>query len=426
MATVIFEFNGAKSYIQCNVQDTMGQIYQKFGIKVEKDISKLLFIHNGKEIKNKDSTFQQEANELDRESNLMNVIVYEKNEPNEEIKIIKSKEIICPVCNENILINFNDYKINLINCKKGHNKTNISFGDFQNTQNINISKIICDICKDNNKGRTHQNLFYRCNSCLKNICPLCRVKHDKEHKIIDYSLKDYKCTKDNLDYTNYCNQCNENFCIKCAKDHNNHNFISLQELFPYEDNLTNNELRQKINKLNDNIKNIIKILESVKNNIEQFYIIYNEYIQNYNNASNFNYEVLKNINEFIRYKNVIINDINQIINTDNQNFKFNYIMNIYNKINYINNINSNVNSEGPKMNIIFTDKKGLKRNLVLNHGTSIDQALKQYLNVVGKPELINNPKVLFLFNINKLEFGNNTPIEKYFNCMNPRINVNEF
>ena len=426
MATVIFTFRGNLFHIQCKNDETMRIIYQKLGLKIEKDISKLLFIYNGNEITNQDLSFQQQANDSDRESTIMNVLVYEKNQPNEEIKIIKSKEIICPECNEIILINFKDYKINLSNCKKGHNKTNISFCDFHNTQNINISKIICDICKEKNKGNVHNNIFYRCNTCLKNICLLCHVKHDKNHKIIDYSLKDYKCIKNNLDYTYYCNQCKENFCIKCAKDHNNHDSISFQDLFPNEDSLNINELRQKIDKFNDNIKNMIKILENVKNNMEKFYNIFDENIKNYNNASNYNYQVLYNINEFIRYKNVIMNDINQIINTDNQNSKFSFIMNIYNKINCKDNINSNINSQGPKMNIIFSNKKGIKRNLILNHGTTIDQALKQYLNVVGKPELINNPNIFFLYNINQLEFGDNTPIEKYFNCMNPRIYVNEF
>ena len=39
--------------------------------------------------------------------------------------IIKSKEIICPKCNENILIKIDEYKINLYNCKSNHEINNI-------------------------------------------------------------------------------------------------------------------------------------------------------------------------------------------------------------------------------------------------------------------------------------------------------------
>ena len=40
-----------------------------------------------------------------------------------------------------------------------------------------------------------------------------------------------------------------------------------------------------------------------------------------------------NIDEFIKYKNKIMNDIKDIINDNNINNKFNKIMNIYDKIN---------------------------------------------------------------------------------------------
>ena len=207
----------------------------------------------------------------------------------------------------------------------------------------------------------------------------------------------------------------------CTKDHKNHDCISFDELFPSDDNLVINDLRKTIDEFNDIIKNIIKIFENIKDNMEKFYNIIQEYT---NNFKNYNYHVLKNINEFIRFKNVIIKDINQIINTDNLNNKFNYIMNIYNKINSKNNTN-NVNSEGTKMNIIFTDDSGITRNLNLNHGTTVDQALKKYLDVMGRPELKNSFEIDFIFDMNTLRFGNNTPIEKYFNCMNPRITVYE-
>ena len=82
----------------------------------------------------------------------MNVLVVSKdtiignNEPNQnETKgIIKSKEVICPKCQENILIKFDNYNITLYNCKNKHKEENISFNRLVETQKIDLLKIICN------------------------------------------------------------------------------------------------------------------------------------------------------------------------------------------------------------------------------------------------------------------------------------------
>jgi len=62
----------------------------------------------------------------------------------------------------------------------------------------------------------------------------------------------------------------------------------------------------------------------VKNNIIIYYNIYNNIINNYK-CETINYEILYNINEFNKYKNIIIKDVNEIINDNNINNKFKYI-----------------------------------------------------------------------------------------------------
>ena len=72
----------------------------------------------------------------------MNILVFDKDENNYmDGKIIKSKEVICPECNEGILISIKDYKINLNGCKNNHKKYNILLDEYENTQNIDLSKI---------------------------------------------------------------------------------------------------------------------------------------------------------------------------------------------------------------------------------------------------------------------------------------------
>ena len=84
------------------------------------------------------------------------------------------------------------------------------------------------------------------------------------------------------------------------------------------------------------------------------------------------------------------------------------------------------NNSGPKFNVLFTTTIGTKRMMVLNYGTTVDQALRKYLEHMGKKNLINSEKISFLYNAAKLNFGDNTPIEKFFkNITNPKIVVND-
>ena len=50
-------------------------------------------------------------------------------------------------------------------------------------------------------------MLYRCNICKINMCPLCKIKHDKNHNIINYELKDYICIDHNEGFIEYCIEC---------------------------------------------------------------------------------------------------------------------------------------------------------------------------------------------------------------------------
>ena len=74
--------------------------------------------------------------------------------------IIKSKNIICPECKEDIKFKIEDYVINLYECKNKHDIDNIFLNEFDSTQNINISKIICKNCGNYNKSIVHNNIYF--------------------------------------------------------------------------------------------------------------------------------------------------------------------------------------------------------------------------------------------------------------------------
>ena len=83
---------------------------------------------------------------------------------------------------------------------------------------------------------------------------------------------------------------------------------------------------------------------------------------------------------------------------------------------------------GPKMNVIFRTVTGLTNNLLLNYGTTLDQMLKIYLKIIGLEDYYINKSnnTRFLWNANKIKFGDKTPIEIYFkNAICPKIVFND-
>ena len=60
-----------------------------------------------------------------------------------------------------------NYKIILYECKNGHKINNIFLEDFNNTQLINESSIICNDCNNENKGSSFKKCFFKCLTCKK-------------------------------------------------------------------------------------------------------------------------------------------------------------------------------------------------------------------------------------------------------------------
>ena len=152
MSKIIFNFKGQEITIPCKKEENLKLVIKRFAKKVQINTNKVYFIYGGN-IVNEELTFNKIAKSNDKERNIMNVLAEEIEEYNDisNENIIKSKNIICPKCKENILIEFDDYNINLYKCKNGHELNNLSIKDFENTQYINLSHIICNNCKKKTK-----------------------------------------------------------------------------------------------------------------------------------------------------------------------------------------------------------------------------------------------------------------------------------
>jgi len=325
---VLFIYNGKQTIIQCNANEKLNIICERFINELQLDKSKIYhYIYNGNII-NKDLTFEEQANNEDKTECKMNIIVVDEMNKIKNENIKESEEIICPECKENILIKIDEYKINMYNCKNNHKINNITIKEFDNTQKIDISKIVCDICKVNNKSNIYNNEIYKCITCCMNICPLCKSKHDNNHIIVKYEDRNIICNKHNDKFVKYCNECNEDICMKCTIDHNNHKCINYTDIIGDID--INKEYKEHIDILINNINEIINKLEEIKENM---LIYYNKSDKIINNRNNINYKKLENIKEFNNYNNKIIKDIKLIINDNDINNKFKNIIDIYNKIN---------------------------------------------------------------------------------------------
>jgi len=345
MVEVEFICKQQVTIIQCELDNKMKEIYNKFISKVEVDLNSIYFLYSGNKIDNNELTIDKIITLNDRKIKKMKIIVELINEIKINKSLIKSNEIICPKCKEKAKININDYNIKIDGCKNNHIIDNILFDKFENLEMIDISKIICEYCKINNKNDSYENKFNYCLDCKKNICVTCKIKHDKNHKIIDYDNKDYICNIHNEGYTRYCKDCKLNLCIYCEVDHNNHNTINIMpDLSKIKNNIK--ELRENIDIFNNNIDKIINKLNKVKENIEIYYKIYNNIYNNYEKKIR-NYELYYNINEM--NNNNIINDIKKINNEYNIKNKIINILDIYNKMN---------NNE---INIIYKIKDNDKR-----------------------------------------------------------------
>ena len=275
--SVDFAYNGSKYSVQSHLSDTISIICQKFIIKANLSENSVYFLFSGKQIDENIKKETLEELKIREKIDKVNIVAESIEKPKENRVYIKSKNIICPLCKENIKIKINDYKIYLYDCKNGHKINSILFDEFDNTQNIDISNVICDECKEINKSTAFQNKFYICLKCNKNMCPLCKQKHDKNHAIIDFDEKDFKCKNHSEALIRYCKDCKKNICIRC-NEHNNHKCEFFWNIMPDDDKIKEfkekmNIMKKELDSFNNIINSKINKLRKIIENMEKYYNI---------------------------------------------------------------------------------------------------------------------------------------------------------
>ena len=334
MIEIVFNHNHIETIIQANLDDSFNKIIQRYINKSQLDINNLYFTSNGQLLQGNEKNIMNIMNSSEQSNKRKIIFALSKNTTiiNDNTNMIKSNDIICPKCKEICIYEIEDHKIKLLGCKNGHIMDNIKLDDFNNQQNINISQIICDKCKNISKSNTLNNEFYICYECKINLCPFCKSMHDKTHHTINYDHKNYICNKHNERFVKYCNKCKTDLCLSCINEHENHELIS------YEDQIIDiNKLRNKmgnlkkvIDKLKMNLEEIIKKFNKLKDNLDTYYNINNNIINNGEINEYKNYNLLKSL------KN-INNDIDKEINKLKYEYSYGYNLNsllyLYNEIN---------------------------------------------------------------------------------------------
>ena len=146
MSKVIFNYKGNNTIVLCQENEKMIEICKRYGNKIQIDINDLYFLYNGKII-NIELRYDEIANGFDKERKEVSILVINKN----TVVLDNKKKLefpICPECNENIILEIKDYKINLYDCKNKHNINNILINEYN--QYKDLTKIECNNCKKNN------------------------------------------------------------------------------------------------------------------------------------------------------------------------------------------------------------------------------------------------------------------------------------
>ena len=332
MSSIYFLYKGDEIIIPCSVKEKLAPIVKRFCAKIRKNREKLIFLCQGSSLDLQMTEDQIHPN-IDNKKYIQvhdNVM-----DAKDEDIYIKSNIIICPKCQESASILLQNYKISLSNCKNGHNIDNIKISDFPNTQKVNLSKIICGQCKENNMGTAIDHIFFRCTDCKKNLCSLCKYAHDPKHNIIIYSNKFYTCDDHGESFTSYCFKCKMNLCFICEKEkHGSHIVKSFNQM---DNNDDKNKLNKKIKKFREKIDNMKMIINNIIN-------ICNKVIDSYEIFYNINKDIYDNIN--IKYRNIqklknqefinneieIDNELDSIIKEKNIESQFSKILKIYSKL----------------------------------------------------------------------------------------------
>ena len=448
MATAEFNYKGKVTSILCSENEKMEEICKRFATKIQTDITNLIFLYSGNTI-NLHNSLSQIMNNIDKQRKVVSILVNTINTITKTktiTNLIKSDIPICPECSETIKFDVNNYQIYLSECRNGHIKY-LPINEYEKTQYIDLNKIICKSC-GTNKNKVYDNKMYMCYTCNSVLCPLCKNNHDKKHAVVNYDFKNFLCERHYESYNSYCSYCKVNLCLRCQKYHQEQNIISFGNIFPEKDELLVKleETKKVIDVFKKDIKEIIKKLNTVKENIEILYDIYYKMITKFDSRKR-NYETFMSINSFntnmvfqavqqINQTNEVqqlnptnINNLNnnfqavqQINQTQDTNQKIQSILSMYNQMKQQN--NTMMMEQNQKNGIMGMQNNQGFANPMQMISNMPQQMMAQQPNSLMMGQHQNNG-MMVQQGINMMQNqNNNNKNKKYIGCKNIQSNMN--
>ena len=209
------------------------------------------------------------------------------------LSFLSKDQYACTICElpPEILYDISNLNSIKIKCEK-HGIKSYLIKDFLQKMSKNTYHFYkCGLCQKNCQKNFTQ-IFQYCFNCKNIICPKCLIKHKsyQNHKNIFPSNEiNIRCEKHFGDkYIMYCYDCDKSICKKCSEEnHLGHFFINLKELNPSQDIIE--KIKSKINKLKQELNDLIKRVESIRNIIilnELIISTYQKYENNYHHIIN--------------------------------------------------------------------------------------------------------------------------------------------
>ena len=272
--------------------------------------------------------------------------------------------------------------------------------------------------------------------CLITSYQLLNEKYFNNNNKINILYNDYKEAKEiNIDKERikYFNKKYDITIIEILKSDEINNYLEL------DDNLFKKEIKifyeeKTIYSIQYPQGNNISVSYGILNNIDENYIINHTcntiegtYCSPILNLSN--NKVIGINNEFNLLSGILLNlPLNDFINKNKQKQKPNLKKAItlpnYDDIipidmipNGIDQINSNGENNN-RTNVIFNHYTGMRTNLSVKFGTTIDLLLKEYLKKINRSNIIGTNEYIFMFKGGRIKFGDQTPVEKIFGHLN--------
>ena len=392
--------------IKCKRNQKMRDICRKYSMKEQIKKEKLYFIYQNVKV-NEELTFEELAINNDKNNGKMSILVEKRDLEQENEVFEKSKDIICPDCGELAFLKIKDNKLIFLECQNHHKNENILINEYEEKQKIDQSRVKCSYCISN-KIDSKNKKFFLCFTCNKNLCPRCQIDHCKDHYIIDYDDKNYKCKEHkNQNFCYYCKNCQQNLCFDCKINHDKkkHEIEELRHIQKKDLIQKSDEINNCINKYNEDLNLITEKFQKTKNHFKFLFKLNKDYLDFYN-EDNRNYITLHNLNEIynnnticeeintIINDNIILNKINRILNlSDNKNiddeFNINSLKDSITKNKEL--IRNNISEENNNNGIIIINYKIIKEN-------------QKYINIFDSNFVKNNKNNNLFVIYNEEEF----------------------